>query len=148
MGTWSLIYATEPNEPKLVPAIKVVAGTAKALRDAVLNAADVKVLYLVKTGVWRAITCSAVLPTTDRIQVIAQGFLALASNSPPGDGFAAESFLFDSHGYFAHSHYDAVTGRHGSGTLAATPMRWYVRDYQLPFWANARDQLPSVVKRR
>jgi len=120
MGTWTLVYATEPNAPNQNPVTKVVAGTAKALRDAALNAADVKVLYRVRAGAWRAITCTAVLPVTSRIQVIAQGSLALASNSPLGDGLAAESFLFDSHGFFAHS--QILLPDMKAGTLTFLPL--------------------------
>ena len=150
MGTWTLVYATEPNEPNEKLAVRVVAGTLKDLRDAVVNAADVKVLYRPPSAPsqWRAVTCTSieVKGTGSRTQVIARGGMALASNSPLGDGFAAESFMFHSMSAVAHDLYNAVNGDHGGGALAVAALRWYVRDYDVPFWTNARDQLPPVFK--
>lgn len=149
MGTWSLVYATEPNEPNAKPAIKVVAGTLKALRVAVVSAADVKVLYRPKAGQWRAITCHDVLAkgSGTKVEIVASASVALALNSPKGNGLGAESFAFDSAGFVAHSRYDPVSGRNGIGAFVAVPIRWYVRDYDVPFWANFQDDLPPFPKR-
>ena len=147
MGTWSLVYATEPNTPNALPAIKVVAGTLKALNDAVVNGADVKVLYRPKAGQWRAITCCAVMAkgSGSRIQVVAEASLTLAINSPVGNGLGAESFAFDSSGFVAHSRHDPVNRNNAMGAFAAAPLRWYVRDYIVPFWATFQNDLPPSL---
>ena len=149
MGIWTLVYATEPDTASTPPATKVLAGTLKALRDAVVNAADVKVLYRPRSGQWRAITCSAVLAkgSGTRLQVIAEGSLALAINSPAGNGLGAESYAFDSGGFVAESRHDPVHRNNGNGAFVAAPLRWYVRDYEVPFWATLRDDLPPRLEK-
>ena len=150
MSTWSLVFATEPTEPNAQPQTNVVAGTLKDLRDAVVNGADVKVLYRPTPNQWRAVTCSVVLVkgSASRTQVVAEGALPLALNSPLGDGFGTESFAFDSGGFVAHSRFDSVAGGHGQagGAFFAAPLRWYVRDYEVPFWFARLDKLPRISK--
>lgn len=149
MGTWTLVYATELNEPNEKPQVRVAAGSLKDLRDAVVNAADVKVLYRPNPGQWRAVTCSSiqVKGTGSKTEVIARAGMALASTSPLGGGLAAESFSFHSASTASHSHYDSVGDVYGWGATEFVGLRWYVRDYDVPFWTNARDQLPSVFQK-
>ena len=148
MGTWTLVYATEPDTASSPPAIKILAGTLTALRDAVVNAADVKVLYRPRSGQWQAITCTNVVVRGSgiRLQVIAQGSLVLAINSPEGNGLGAESFAFESGGSVAANRHDPVHRNNASGTFVPAPLRWYVRDYEVPFWATVKDDLPRVGK--
>lgn len=149
MGIWSLVYATEPNQPNAKPTIKVIAGTLKALRDASVNAADVKVLYRPRTGQWRAITCHDVLikGSGNKTQILASASAVLALNSPVGSGLGAEGFVFDSAGFVAATRYDPVRGRNAIGAFVAAPLRWYVRDYEVPFWSNIQDDLPPFPKK-
>jgi hypothetical protein len=140
MSDWSLIYRTNENGD-------VVSGSLSGLREAVLDAADVKVLYQTQGGTWWSRYCPSVTvggsgPSTvvSAVFMHAADTVSAAGGLAFADPFAIEYHLFNSTGIRAM----VKVGANGEvvdidrDTLA---MRWYVRDRQ---W-SPRDLIAEVV---
>jgi len=133
MSDWNLIYSTNASGTP-------VFGTVTALRTAVMSGADVKVIYNPSGGVWWSRQCLSVssrggfnspLVSATHVEALdtQDGSSGLEFNTP----IALEYHIYNSNGVRNLQKIGS-----GGGLLFSEskkmPMRWYVKDYTVPWW--------------
>jgi hypothetical protein len=137
MADWTLIYSSDAQG-------KAVKGSVNALRLAVVNGADVKILYSTGSSLWWSRYCSSV---TSRVQngnplVAATYVQALDTTGVNGNlefaqGGAIEYHIYNSTGM-------RVMMKNGSVQRGVVPMKWYVKDYDIPWFVHI-DLLAKIL---
>lgn len=148
MGNWTLIYRTDADG-------LTTFGSVDELRRAVLNAADVKVLYSPQSNIWWSRYCSSVhVRRVGGTTVVAATFMEAADTTPAGGGiefetpFALEYHIYNSTGVrsvlkFGYEDHNLIS----QDTDNIVPMRWYVKDYQVLTLDSIIGTLGGVFRR-
>ena len=133
MGNWTLIYRTNAEGITTF-------GSVSDLRAAVINGADVKVVYSPQTNIWWSRYCSSVhIRGVGGSTIVAATFMEAADTTAGGGGiefdtpFALEYHIYNSTGVrsvlkFGYQEHNLIS----QDTDNIVAMRWYVKDYQLP----------------
>ena len=148
MGNWTLIYRTDAEGLTSF-------GSLSDLRTAVVNGADVKVIYSPQPSVWWSRYCSSVhVRGVGGTTIVAATFMEAADTTPGGGGiefetpFAIEYHIYNSTGVrsvfkFGYQEHNLIS----QDTDNIVPMRWYVKDYQVPTLDYLIGTLSTVFRR-
>lgn len=131
---WTLVYETDSSGNQ-------VAGSLTQLRKAVLNAADVKVIYKPSANTWWSRYCDSVTVRGGGSQTVIAATFMNAADTTSGVGgldfednpFAVEHHIYNSSGRraFVKLHYkerDII-----QNSPSTIPMKWFVKDYTIPW---------------
>ena len=147
MGNWTLIYRTDAEG-------LTVFGSVDELSRAVLNGADVKVIYSPQQNVWWARYCSSVnVRRVGGTTVVAATFMEAADTTAAGAGiqfdnpFALEYHIYNSTGARSLMKF----GYHDHNQISQEidnimPMRWFVKDHQVLTFDSIIGTLGSVFR--
>lgn len=126
MSDWTLIYSTDATGAAVV-------GSVADLSSAVRAGADVKIIYNSGPGVWWSRYCDSVSTRgTASTRLVSATYMKAADTRLGGSGvefevpFAVEYHIYNSNGFYWMS-------KGGDSTNRIVPMRWYVKDYNLPW---------------
>ncbi len=133
MSDWHLVLATDTNGA-------VTNGSLSALRAAVWNAADVKVMYRLADGTWWSRQCiSACVHGSGSETVISATCLEAINTNRDATGLVvAAPVELEQHIYNSTGWRSRATG--GNIDAHRLRMEWYVRDYQMNWIIN-----PDVI---
>ena len=146
MGNWTLIYRTDAEG-------LTAFGSLDELSRAVLNGADVKVIYSPQQNVWWSRYCSSVnVRRVGGTTVVAATFMEAADTTPAGGGiqfetpFALEYHIYNSTGVRSMMKFGYQDHNLIQDTDNLMPMRWFVKDHQVLTLDSIIGTLGSVFR--